>query len=119
MEAKLKNKSGIWVTGNDFFNREREVEKLTRLIDEGNSVLLVAPRRVGKTSLIRETFRRMNSRGNACTFYVDLQNCTYPHEFVEALANSTRSNESVWNRVRSVFQAALDRVESVGIKDMA
>jgi len=38
-------------TGDDFFDRETLLEDLWEAVDEG-SVLLAAPRRVGKTSLM-------------------------------------------------------------------
>jgi hypothetical protein len=43
MTAGLKNKYGPWVSGEDFFNRDMEVRRLTELIDDGNNILVVAP----------------------------------------------------------------------------
>ena len=52
----MKNKYGPWVTGEEFFNRDAEIALLNHNINSGgNHLLIVAPRRVGKTSLIRET----------------------------------------------------------------
>lgn len=114
---KLKSKVGIWVTGESFFNRAAEVQKLVRLLDEGNSVLLVAPRRVGKTSLVRETFRRMDEGGQTWQLYVDLEHCTYPHEFLPEMIKASRSLDSVWRRLAAPFMEILDRVEKVGVPD--
>ncbi len=68
----MKNKYGPWVSGDEFFNREIEIKRLTTLIDEGNNILIVAPRRVGKTSLVRETFRRMAQNNADYFLFVDL-----------------------------------------------
>jgi len=76
--AALKNKYGPWVSGDDFFDREAEVRLLTELIDEGNNTLIVAPRRVGKTSLVQETFRRMEERRGDYLLYAPDGHPKYP-----------------------------------------
>jgi len=48
----MKNCVGPPVTGNDFFGREKEQRDFWRIL-ENDSVLLLAPRRIGKTSLMR------------------------------------------------------------------
>ena len=50
----LKKAGGNWVDGENFFNREAELEALIERIREGRHTLLTAQRRMGKTSLIRE-----------------------------------------------------------------
>ena len=47
----MNNIVGQPVEGDDFFDRSREVESLWESLNGGNHVLLLAPRRVGKTSL--------------------------------------------------------------------
>lgn len=51
MEQRIKNRVGKPVTGDDFFDRVREQRSLWNRLDTDN-VLLLAPRRVGKTSLM-------------------------------------------------------------------
>ena len=51
MEQLIKNRVGKPVTGDDFFDRVREQRSLWNRLDTDN-VLLLAPRRVGKTSLM-------------------------------------------------------------------
>ena len=48
-------------TGKDFFDREKEVEKIVKSLGKDN-VLLVAPRRYGKTSVMREVERKLTER---------------------------------------------------------
>ncbi len=86
MHTKLPNKFGPWVTGDEFFNRTAEVERLTQLLDEKNNILLVAPRRIGKTSLVRETFRRMEERGRDYLLFADLQDCKTPEDVIVTLS---------------------------------
>jgi uncharacterized protein len=47
----LKNKTGQPVRGDDFFDREPELAELWHMV-ERDHVLMLAPRRVGKTSLL-------------------------------------------------------------------
>lgn len=48
----MKNQVGPPVTGNDFFGRKKELLQAWDLLDNGNHLLLPAPRRVGKTSFV-------------------------------------------------------------------
>ncbi len=50
-------KAGSPVTGPDFFGRDREVERFWSNIEKGHHLLVVSPRRVGKTSLMRHVER--------------------------------------------------------------
>lgn len=59
------------VSGPAFMNREKELEALTRFCAGGVNVLLVSPRRLGKSSLIHEAFRRLDARRFLC-LYVDV-----------------------------------------------
>ena len=47
----MNNILGQPVEGEDFFDRENDTQRLWSTLEEGNHVLLLAPRRVGKTSL--------------------------------------------------------------------
>ncbi|MDY6972656.1 MAG: ATP-binding protein [Thermodesulfobacteriota bacterium] len=114
----LKNKYGPYVSGDDFFDRDAEVRLLTSLIDEGNNTLIVAPRRVGKTSLVRETFRRMEERKQDYLLYADIQHCSTPEDVVVAVSMVAYPHQALRDRVLGVFSAFLrqcrDNVESVG-----
>lgn len=45
-----------------FCDREAETEKLVSALDNGRNVTLIAPRRMGKTGLIKNTFVRLSTR---------------------------------------------------------
>lgn len=47
------------VTGDDLTDREEIVEEIVRNIKGGQSLILVAPRRYGKTSVILEAISRL------------------------------------------------------------
>lgn len=119
----LKNKYGPWVTGDEFFNRDAEIKLLTRKInDGGTNVLVVAPRRVGKTSLIRETFRRLESKQNQYLVFLDIQDCSTPEDVIVAMSIGAAKHTKLMKRVTDVFSVFLDkiasRVESIGAPDL-
>jgi predicted AAA+ superfamily ATPase len=49
------------------------IDCLIELLDAKESILLVAPRRVGKTSLMREMLQRLDSRCEDFGLFVDVQ----------------------------------------------
>lgn len=65
----LVREVGNWVSGERFWNRQAEIREFMELIDEGAHILLVAPRRVGKTSLMHEVGGRLSDRYTS--IYVD------------------------------------------------
>ena len=103
--AHLRNKYGPWVSGDDFFDREADVRHLTGLIDEGNNTLIVAPRRVGKTSLVRETFRRMGEHNNYYLLYADVQHCSTPEDVIVAISLEAYPHQALRNKVLGAFNA--------------
>ena len=54
MPPKLKRSPGTWVEGDRFWNREEEVKLFIEYLRQGTHLRLVAQRRIGKTSLMRE-----------------------------------------------------------------
>lgn len=58
----MDNVAGPPVEGDNFFGREAEVDRLWNLLDE-HDVLLLGPRRVGKTSVARAVMQRARQAG--------------------------------------------------------
>jgi len=119
---RLPNKIGPWVTGDEFFDRSAEVDRLIQLMDERNNVLLVAPRRIGKTSLVREVFRRMKERGQDYPVFADVQDCSTPEDVIVALSMAAQPYGSLASRISDAFASFLqnfrDGIESVGAADL-
>lgn len=123
MTRTLNNKYGPWVTGEDFFNRDAEIALLTRSIESGGShTLIVAPRRVGKTSLIREAFRRLDQKETHYLVFLDIQNCTTPEDVVVAMSMGASRHLTLAKKVTDVFSTFLRQVsgtvESIGAPDL-
>ena len=70
-KRRLKQAEGKVVSGDQFWGRDKDMELFAGRLDEGANLLLVAQRRMGKTSLLWEAARHLRSR-YLCLF-VDLQ----------------------------------------------
>jgi uncharacterized protein len=114
----LKRATGNWVVGDQFWDREVEVDLFLERLQEGAHLLLTAPRRIGKTSLLKESARRL--QGRFICLFVDLQKAEGPADAVVELSLAAHSYRPVWDRFASVFQNVLkDTVETVKIKDLS
>lgn len=85
--------SGPPVLGDDLIGRETEIRQLLSTLTNGQSVLLIAPRRFGKTSLALEVFRRLKK-----TYYtadVDIFRIISKKEFAEKLVDSALENKKI------------------------
>ncbi len=120
MGKKLKQGYGNWVVEDQFWDREHEVERLTELLDEGAQVVLVAPRRIGKTSLMREVARRIS--GRYICLHVDLEKSFSPADAVVELSVTTHPHRGLWEKTPEMFRNALgsvtDTFESLKINDL-
>ena len=68
-----------------FCDRKKETADLTRFITNDNNVVLVSPRRMGKTGLIEHCFRQKEISKKYCTFFVDIYATRNLQEFVYKL----------------------------------
>jgi len=62
---------GEVVTGEDFADREIELENIIRDLKDGQNIFLISPRRYGKTSLIMNALEKLQKEG-FYTAYIDL-----------------------------------------------
>lgn len=113
----LQQAHGNWVTGERFWDREEDLALFISRIREGAHILLVAQRRMGKTSLMKEVATRVAEEFE-CVF-VDFQNATTPQDAVAELSLALRPHKSLWLRTREVFANVLDKVEKIGGDDLA
>lgn len=91
---------GQAVSGEDFADRKNEIETIMRDLKSGQNVLIHSPRRYGKTSLIKEVFRRLGAEGQL-TVYVDLYRVFSKKRFIETYSGL-------------LFSAAESRLEEAG-----
>jgi hypothetical protein len=115
MKAKIQPTVGQWTSEDGFFDREFERANLVEKIRAGANLSLVAPRRVGKTSLLRAAQRDL-AEEFACLF-VDLEACTTPEEAIREIAEAAVRHQSLKTRVSewlSKFNASASLSTPVG-----
>lgn len=117
---KLKQASGNWVNGERFWDRQEDLLLLSKRLDDGANVLLVAQRRMGKTSLMHETIRRI--RDNYVCLFVDLQKAAKPADAIAAIALAIKPFASIWKKAAAVFgnilKEAANTVEEIDLAEL-
>jgi AAA+ ATPase superfamily predicted ATPase len=113
---KMLQVGGI-ATGKDFFDREKEVGDVVESLGKDN-VLLVAPRRYGKTSVMKEVERKLTDRGYLC-LHLDVMGVYSPQKFVVALANAAfdvpEMRESFLEKLKAAFVHFGERLQELEI----
>ena len=120
MEQKLKRAHGNYVVGERFWGRDRELELFIESLNEGAHLLLVAQRRMGKTSLMREAARRLE--GQYFCIHADLQKARSAADAIVELSVATRPYASLWERTKDIFSNIIDqvsgRIESLQVDEV-
>lgn len=86
-----------------FCDRKAETEKLISNLDNDLNTTLLAPRRYGKTGLIRQVLHFLSKRRGVKTVYVDLYPTRNLADFARALASAVA--ESVESPLDKAFKA--------------
>jgi len=74
--------TGGYVSPEYFCDRENESAALVRNITNGNNVVLISPRRMGKTGLIEHCFNFPEISENNYTFFIDIYSTSSLREFI-------------------------------------
>jgi uncharacterized protein len=120
MRDKIKRGCGNWVEGDKFWNREAEIRSMTEYLDDGANLLLIAQRRMGKTSLLRELGNRIG--GEYLCLYVDLEACQSAPDAIVEISMAMKPHRDLWGKVYGVFQNVLaaikDSIEEIGAAEL-
>ena len=76
---------GVSVSGNNFTDREKETHRLKVNFENGLNVILISPRRMGKTSLVKKVQQEVNKK-IVHTVYVDIYDCRSEYDFYNKFA---------------------------------
>ena len=89
--AKLNTNPFVFgkiVTGKDFINRSRERIEIAKEIENSMNIVLYAPRRYGKTSLVMQVFHDLKKKHkNFCGLVVDFYQVSSREKFLSLLAS--------------------------------
>ena len=112
----MRNRVGPYLTAEDFFDRKEVMDRLVELLERGEHVSLIAQRRIGKTSLLKEIERRR--KDHLRCLYVDLQSSHDAADAMVAVALAARSCTTLWTKFQGTFSNVLSSVESVGPEEL-
>ena len=113
----MRSSTGRWVSGDDFFGRETELEILTTQVRDGNHVLLTGQRRMGKTSIARELGRRLEGHGWTSLF-ADVEAAACAEDAIAEIARTAHPIRSLAERLAAgMGQWFQGNVEEVGASD--
>ena len=94
----MRSSTGRWVSGDDFFGRDRELQVLEARVRDGNHVLLTGQRRMGKTSIARELGRRLERKGWVFV-YADIEGATCAEDVVASVAEAVHPVRPISSRI--------------------
>lgn len=101
----MKPATGRWVSGDDFFDRELELQEFASRIKNRNHVLLTDQRCMGKTRLARQCDQQLEAQGWHAAF-ADVEGAKCPEDAIAEIARSLQSILPIWSR----FTAWKDRL---------
>lgn len=112
---KLRNMIGPPVEGNDFFGRDLEINETWSDLEDGNHLLISAPRRIGKSSLVKRLIHKALENNWHAT-YVDVQDLTSELQFYKSLVMNLKEDTDSWfkkhrEKALSSLEALLSRIE--------
>lgn len=110
LPVALKKAGHNWVSGEQFFDREVEIEDLFERVRDGTHTLITAPRRMGKTSLVREFLDRLEATGTVQSIFVDLEGAKNAPEAIAEIAACSKSVVGMWRYRGSAFAAWISNV---------
>ena len=118
----LRKGGSNWVEGSRFFDREAELETLQERVRDGTHTLLTAQRRMGKTSLVRELLRRLQTSGQFETIFVDVEAAADPADAIAEISVRSRPLRGAFDRIKASFVNVLretgDRIEQLSVADL-
>ena len=115
----MKSSTGRWVSGDDFFDREAELEVLGGRVREGNHVLLSGQRRMGKTSILHELGRRLEAE-DWIFLFVDIEGATCGEDVIAGFASAAHPVRPIASRfARTMKEWVVENVEEIGALDFS
>ncbi|MCB0641239.1 MAG: AAA family ATPase [Phaeodactylibacter sp.] len=113
----MKNIVGQTPRREDFFPRTSIINKLYRRLDSGSHIYISAPRRAGKTSIMR--YLEDHPRENYTFLYISVEDIEDTEEYFEELSEELLRSKAVSRLVRTsesaknLFEAFAERIKKV------
>lgn len=103
---------GKAVDGKHFVDREKEIKELQSTLHSGQHIVLFSPRKMGKTSLIKETFRK--TKDITC-IYIDLWQTPSQYALAKEIINTVINNtytsaEKLGHDLKDLFKSLRPKI---------
>jgi hypothetical protein len=113
----MRNITGSVIEGSDFFDRETELARLWGDLETDN-LLMLSPRRIGKTSILRRMHQDAHSHGFDGAIFQDVSACRDEFAFVRQIATAlleTDGADRAWGALQnSPIGKFFGRVQKAG-----
>ena len=117
--SRISIKVGPPVEGDDFYGREKELSYAWEShISKGTSLLLSAPRRVGKSSFSKKILK-IAEKNKWKTLYLDLEGISTEQEFVKSLKDELQKNAWWENTKGKIGDTILKILEGIDVLEIA
>ena len=103
---------GTIVKATHFYDRKNECAKLVDTLSGGNNMVLYAPRRFGKTSLVFKAIEQLEQLGFVC-IYFDFMPVFSPESFVRLYTKSISAKQSNLNKFARIFTSITKNIRPV------
>ncbi|MBO7629726.1 MAG: ATP-binding protein, partial [Bacteroidales bacterium] len=95
---------GVAVGGDNFTDRVKETARLKQDFENGQNVILISPRRMGKTSLVRHVLSVVDNK-TIDVVYLDIYDCRSEYEFYNKYASAilkqtARKSETIIQNIK-------------------
>ncbi len=98
----LKPKTGAPAEGQDYFYvRKQIINKIFNKLDNNENILISAPRRIGKTSILKHITR--NPKGNQIIKYMIVQSADSSETFYKKVLNTLISDTEIYNLTKTLI----------------
>ncbi len=101
-------------TGDKFYVRKRLIEKLWKKIESGHHILMSAPRRIGKTSIMMYCLE--NPKAKYDVIYLITESVNNQNEFyrklVKEVYNKLKASKKITTSLQSLFSSI--KIKSIG-----
>jgi len=95
-----------------FFDRREELQRIIATLKGGNNLVLYAPRRYGKTSLVMKAIEELEKSGYRCVYF-DFMTVYSRESFVEMFAKAMLSQQSNWRKALQSFAELVKGVKPI------
>lgn len=108
---------GIPAKSEDLIGRDKELESISKMLLLGQSVILISPRRYGKTSLSLEILRRLKKEG-CYTLYLDIFSILDRYDLARQVTEKMLENKKIRNFSRMIREKFATLLKSIEFKQV-